>query len=280
MIGGQPVVIANEIRLHRSVHKGVFLVLEGRDDRLFYERFICAATCKIKVAPNKPNVCEVIRILDGVGFPGVIGIIDSDFDEVEGRILGSANIFRGHGHDLEGMLLQSSALDAVLIELGSSEKIARFGRDPRAAILAAAFPVSCLRLYSERNGGLLRFKGVRHRNFVSSTNLEIDRYGLVQEVKNCSQRQDIREATLIAAIDAIAAEGHDPWKMCAAPDLLAALSVGLRGPLGNNDAASVRDDQLRRALRLAYTPALFSISAPKQAIQSWEAQNVPFRVLP
>jgi hypothetical protein len=39
MIGQQPVVIANEIRLWRALHKGAFMLVEGRDDRLFYERF-------------------------------------------------------------------------------------------------------------------------------------------------------------------------------------------------------------------------------------------------
>ena len=36
----RPVVIANEIRLKRSQHPGAFLVVEGRDDRLFWERYI------------------------------------------------------------------------------------------------------------------------------------------------------------------------------------------------------------------------------------------------
>jgi Protein of unknown function (DUF4435) len=280
MIGPQrPVVVANELRLWRAVHKGAFLLLEGRDDRLFYEKFVDGMACKIKVVENKANVCEIVRILEAEDFPGILGIVDADFDLIEGRAAGSGNLVFGDSHDLEGMLIRSPALSGILIEFGSSSKIERFGRDIRTAILQAAYPVACLRLYSERSGDMLRFSGLSHRRFVEPHTLNVDRTALAREVKNCSRRQDIPDGYLVEQIENIEREGHDPWQFCVGDDLLAALSIGLRGAFGNSNAQQVRDDQLRTALRLAYNSNHFITSLQHLAIKRWEACNDPFQIL-
>jgi hypothetical protein len=155
----RPVVIANEIRLLRSQHKGAFLLVEGRDDRLFAQRFISQNNCKVIVAEGKRNLLGVSEILESNGFSGICGFIDSDFDNVECRKYPSGNIISTEYHDLEGTLLCSSALDVVLGEYGSADKINRFG-DARKAILEAAYPMGCMRLYSERAGLNLRFEGL------------------------------------------------------------------------------------------------------------------------
>ena len=136
------VVIANEIRLRRSQHRGTFVIVEGRDDRLFYERFFDLQQCKFIVADGKAKVCEVIRILDADSFRGVLGIVDADFDLLEEIPVSSLNVIQGDCHDLEATLVRSPALDRVLREFGSEDKIQRFvanaGRDIRHVLLTAA----------------------------------------------------------------------------------------------------------------------------------------------
>lgn len=63
--------IANEIRMTRSQYTGAFLIVEGRDDRLFMASFISQSTCTIEVAQGKQNVCDVIEILNEDNFHGV-----------------------------------------------------------------------------------------------------------------------------------------------------------------------------------------------------------------
>src|SRR5712691_6321032 len=107
MMHRRPIVVANEIRLKRSQHSGTFFVLEGRDDRLFWERFVDRTTCRIVVAEGKESVCEVVDTLDEDGFKGVIGLVDADFDRLEGRRPTSSNLVIGDSHDLECTLLRS-----------------------------------------------------------------------------------------------------------------------------------------------------------------------------
>jgi Protein of unknown function (DUF4435) len=275
----RPVVIANEIRLKRSQFRGSFLVVEGRDDRLLSERFADLSQCKIQVAEGKASVCEVISILDNDGFAGVAGLVDADFDRIQGRQTPSANIIVSDLHDLESMLIRSRALDAVLVEHGSSEKLQLLGRDVRELLILAASPIGCLRLHSERCQLNLRFDGLDYGRCINQRTLEIDSLQLIEAVKNRSQRPELSTQVLLTAIEEIRAENHNPWELCAGPDLIATLSIGLRRAFGTNNSSDVNEDQLRRALRLAYTTEEFKSSSFGQSLSNWESRNSPFVIL-
>ena len=112
-----PNVRANAIRLKRQEHEESFLVVEGRDDRLFFEQFVNRQYCLVIVADGKQNVADVVGILEADGFPGVAGVTDADLDHVEGIRPASANVIVLETVDLEALLIRSPALDRVLVEL-------------------------------------------------------------------------------------------------------------------------------------------------------------------
>jgi hypothetical protein len=279
VIHRRPVVIANEIRMRRSQHVGAFLVTEGRDDRLLCERFISPADCKLVIAEGKTSVCEVIEILEDAGFSGVVGLIDADFDRIVNVQHSSPNIIVTESHDLECLLIRSSALEVVLGELASSEKLATFGNDFRAILLRAATPIGALRLYSHRAQLGLRFDGLRYPTFINRESLEIDSEALVKEVRNRTQRQNLPVHEILGGIKAVQTEGNDGWSLCCGDDLLGILSYGLRHAIGDNPAQLVSEEQLRRALRLAFSDQLFQDSTLSAALRTWEKENATFRVL-
>jgi hypothetical protein len=279
MIRRRPAVLANEIRMKRSQHLGAFIIVEGKDDRLFSERFFLKETCKIIVADGKGNVCDVVRILDDDGFRGHLGVVDSDFDRIEGRPPLSSNLVSHDLHDLECMLLQSNALELLLGEFGSREKLEGFGHNVRCALLTAAYPIGCLRLHSERTELRLNFQELTYTNCIDSDTLQINRGSLIREVKNRSQRPDIDEGALNEAIKTIEAEELDPWAICAGPDLMGILSLGLRRALGSNKAATIQEEHLQRCLRLAYSNDEFAVSVLRSRLCDWESRNLPYRIL-
>ena len=136
----KPIARANEIRLKRQQHNGCFLVVEGRDDRLVFEQYIDADSCAIVVADGKQNVAEVIHLLDEDCFTGVVGVVDADLDRLLDIELESNNIIVLETVDLEALLIQSSALERVLVELGSRGKIARFEKDVGRLFLKLRLP--------------------------------------------------------------------------------------------------------------------------------------------
>jgi Protein of unknown function (DUF4435) len=275
--------IANDIRLRRSQYRGTFVIVEGRDDRLFYERFFDVQQCKFDVAYGKEKVCEVIRILDADGFRGVLGIVDADFDLLDEIPVSSRNVIRGDCHDLEAMLVRSPAFDRVLREFGSEDKIQRFvsqaRKDIRHVLLTAATPLGYLRWHSLRSDLRLRFDGLLFPQFVERVTLTADRAKLITTVKNHSQRQDLDNYALELAIRRLEDQTHNPWQLCNGHDLVEVFSIGLRRAIGSQSGSAVRVEEIERALRLAYEAVDFAASALYRAIREWEQRNHPFRIL-
>ena len=205
---------ANAIRLKRQVHKGCFLVVEGRDDRLFCEQFIDDEACSVIVAEGKDNVVATIEMLEADGFPGVAGIVDADFDHIEGDGCSSDNIITLETVDLEALLIRSSALDRVMVELGSRKKIAKFGRGVRETLLAAAMPIGCLRLHSLRAGLNLRFQDFKYATCLDAQSLTIHIRSLVRKMANRSQRSHLPCQDVVREIVVIQASMDDHWLIC------------------------------------------------------------------
>jgi hypothetical protein len=115
----QPEVIANEIQLWRQVHKGSFLLVEDRAQKLLYERFLASEQSKAHVAGDKATVRRVISILGHRSIRGVLGVIDRDLDALTSNSLPDPNLIYGDCNDVESMLIKSGSLGKVLRELGS-----------------------------------------------------------------------------------------------------------------------------------------------------------------
>ena len=275
----RPTVKANEIRLKRQDHKGCFLVVEGRDDRLFFEQFVDRDACSVTVASGKQDVAAVIQILKADHFAGVVGVIDADFDHVEGTERVNDNLITLETVDLEALQIRSSALDRVLVELGVKKKIADFGKDVRETLLSAALPIGCLRLHSLRTGMNLTFRGLKYAACIESKSLTIDVRSLVREVKNRSQRSDLQCQEVARKIETIQRSVGDLWLVCYGADMVAILAIGLKSALGTNSAQAVAPELLRSCLRLAYQWSDLVNSQLGRDIREWTARNPGFRVL-
>ena len=118
-----PESIATSILLLRAVHKGSVLIVEGYSDSRLYGKFIDGDNCQIVNAYNKSSAVRVTELLEKKNFFGIVTIVDADFWSIEGYEHPSSNILRTDTHDLETMLVSSPALDHVLAEYGSQDKI-------------------------------------------------------------------------------------------------------------------------------------------------------------
>ena len=208
---------ANAIRLQRSIFSGTFLLVEGSSDKIFYERFIDKVACKLVIISGKPSskvrVIAVLEILDKSSFQGVLAIVDADFDRLE-TLPYNPNVLRTDSHDLETMLLNSFALDKVIAEFGSEDKIIKFGRDVRTALLEASMSLGYLRWISQRDGFNLTFNGITFSKFIDEQSLQIDEFKLIQEVKNKSQAFSLQNEDLQQRLTNQKSSDYDPWQVC------------------------------------------------------------------
>lgn len=274
----RPVIIANEIRLKRSQHSGGFLIVEGRDDRLFCERYL-DERCGVIVAENKANVLEVVRILDEQGFAGVLGMVDRDFDVLEGTELPSPNVVSCDAHDLEMALVCSPAFDRLVVEFGSAEKIRALGGRIRELVLSVAAPVGYLRWLSRKRDLGLRFQGMRWASCIDRSSLVIDMVEFCRNVINVSQAPELEPEELFGDTENLRDPGHDLCQVCCGDDVLHVLSIALRKVLGTNNSGDVTVERLKQVLRLTFEEADLRSSALGTGINDWESRNPGYRVL-
>jgi len=275
--------IASEIRLTRGPSfSGAFLIVEGEtSDLRVYGRLIDRELCRIIPSHGKENAIHVLEILESENFAGVLAIVDADFWRLEGRELPSSNLFITDTHDLETMILKSPALDKLLTEFGSADKIERFierlGKSIRDVLLDSGTPIGYLRWISQKEGLSLRFEGIVFSRFLDDEALNIDDSEMITEVKNKSQRHDLRVEDLRNSIDELANTNHDPWDICCGHDLVCILSFGFRKALGSK---TVGPELIETSLRLAYEATYFLVTQLYKSLRVWEKANQPFRIFP
>ncbi len=273
---------ANKIKLLRTTFSGTFLLVEGSSDKIFYERFIEKLACELVIISGKPSsklrVIAVLKKLDESDFQGVLAIVDADFDRLD-SVQSSPNLLCTDTHDLETMLIKSSALEKVVAEFGSEEKITKFNQDIRQTLLKTGMSVGYLLWISQRDGLNLTFNGIKFSRFVDEQTLEIDELKMIREVNSKSQTCSLKDTDLQQKLASYKSSNHDPWQVCCGHHLVEILSISLRKAIGSNKAVEIEPNSLERNLRLAYEEVHFHQTQLYSEIRIWENNNEPFKVL-
>jgi hypothetical protein len=259
-----------------------FLLVEGESDQSALTRFLIEACCEILVCHRKSNVLRAVSLLDSDKEEGFLAIVDADFDHVERRLSSSVNCILTEFHDLEVMLLSSSAFDRILMELGSQTKLRDFqeasGRPIRESLFDAAAPLGLLRLANEREIWGLKFDGFQYARRIDVNSLVVDIehviVALVQR-SGCGIKAD----QVKDGYKAIAETSLDRLQICCGHDVVDVLSVALRNLVGTCDVCDVRPELLERELRLAFDFEDFSSTGLYASIRQWETRNPSFLVL-
>jgi len=305
-----PIEIASDIRLQRQSHKGSFLVVEGRDDRLFFEKFIDHQTCEIIVANGKKHVMDVVSLLESQLFDGIVGGVDGDLDHIENTVTSHVNIlvletveplakptlnkinrrknrlidlqFRGFARgsvDIEALMIISPAFESMLSEWGHRKKIAQVEHDIRSILVNAAVWIGCVRLYSHRRGFNFKFQGLRFKRCIDIESLTIKIDDLVLEVLNRSQRHNLSISEIIEDIKVIHNTITDEWLISYGKDMVEILTVILRQGIGSKQSKRISSETIKSGLRQSYHRNYFNKTKLAKDCQDWESRNEPYHIL-
>ncbi|WP_341736411.1 DUF4435 domain-containing protein [Microcoleus sp. CAWBG640] len=278
----KPDRIANRIRLLRtqSQYTGSILIVEGDTDARVWKNLVHSTKCRVEIAHNKDNAVKVLNILEQGNFVGVLAIVDADFNILEGTVSVSQNLLFTDTHDLETMLLKSPALEKVLAEHGSEDKIKLFAKDIRQTLLESAKVIGYLRWASLKFDYCLKFEGLEFKKFVDEKTLALNESKLIKTLKDKSQKLGLDDREIQQKMDSLKTNTQDIWYICCGHDMIAILSIALCKALGSCNSKQVEPNVLEINLRLAYESAHFRLTKLYIAIQTWEQTNQPFEVLP
>ena len=271
-----PGTLVAEIKMDRMSHDGAFLIVEGKDDIRFWtqRRHV---DCELVDGEGKQNVIGGVQRLDATSFAGVLGIVDSDYDTLNGISIESENLLLTDAHDLECLLCRSSALDKVLAEYGSRPKIERFeneaGADVRTGLLERALIFGRLRWAAVRCDPVIGLKKFRVPQFVDENTWTVNYEKLLRAALPDSPDDALAMKRRIDELPEA-----DPWYVARGHDMVAILRIGLRRTLGEI-RPNVGVKEIGKALRLAMTPGDLQATKLWADMRTWETANHPYMVL-
>ena len=271
-----PGILAAEIEMHRRVHAGAFLVVEGKDDLRFWRRWR-HSDCELVDGEGKDKVVNGVRRLDSRGVRGVLGVVDSDYDTFRGEDLSSPNLVATDAHDLECVLCRSQALEAVLTERGDPSRIRRFEDDTgvavRQSLLDRALVFGRVRLAATLWDDTQVMPELRVPRFLDEETWIVDGAALMDAVVARSGRDRETWENRVASF-----AGADPWFVARGHDMIEILRIGLRKVLGNMGAAVGRDD-IAKDLRLAMSREYLEATRLWVGMRAWQDINHPYAIL-
>lgn len=271
-----PHILANEVEMHRQIHTGAFLVLEGKDDLRFW-RARHHRSCELVDGEGKLNVVHALHLLDSRRFKGALGLVDSDYDTFRSGERLSANLVTTDAHDLECVLCRSKALEAVLAEHGDASKIRRFedveGTDVRQALLDRALVFGRVRLAATLWDETEAMRHIRVQRFIDESDWRVDAEALIGNVADRSARD--RRAWQSRTDDF---QHEDPWFVVQGHDMVEILRIGLRRVLGDMPR-TIGVKGLASGLRLAMSREWLEATGLWKGVRGWERANPTFVVL-
>lgn len=271
-----PGILAAEIEMLRQTRSGAFLIVEGLDDVRFWRKWR-HPQCELVAGEGKANVLGSVQRLDSRSVPGILGVVDSDYDTFTGGDLPSVNLVATDAHDLECLLCRSKALDAVLHERGDAKKIERFenecGMDVRRALLDRALVFGSVRLAATLHGAADAMPVIRVPRFLDERGWTVNGDALLDAV---AERSGSARATWRRRVEALLT--YDPWYVVRGHDMVDLLRLGLKTVLGDMPNSVGRED-LRADLRLAVTRECLESTGLWAGVEAWENSNAPFSIL-
>jgi hypothetical protein len=273
--------IAAQIRMERQIHKGSFLLVEGHNDDRTLSNFIDETNCSMVISFGKENAMEALRLLEEDGFEGVVCVVDSDFDHIDGVNHDFDSLILTEHHDMDMTLFMSDAFVRVLYDAGIKVKSDRVNASPaeiRKLILGAAGPLASLRWLSYKREWRLNFKDIDFI-FISRTKLECDISAMIDIVSaNSSDKSGELSPENLKRVFRLAT-GYDLSVLCNGHDVMTIFGIGLTDLLGNLRIPDAWGSKIATSMRAQFDRPTFERTDIYRKLRAWETANPPFKIL-
>jgi hypothetical protein len=271
------------VLVRNGLGKEAILLVEGPTDVHFWRQ-----VGREKVYPKPCNgreaVLKELRAVHAGGpIPGLLAVIDADWDHIEGTQHRLADLFTTDTRDLESMLV---LCDARVHRRGLESRRPRRAeglrgvrrRGPPSAALGERATLRTAALASSAAWLHLQVARPMLNDHVDPKTWRVDEAGLLKALVGLGLAPD--EATLRAELAALPEQVQDAW-LCRGHDLLILLARALSGPLKRaGQKRPPGQDELRDYLTLVavrsdelYATRLFV------ALRAWGVQNPSYNFL-
>lgn len=228
---------------------------------------------------GKSNVIEILRQLKRYSVNGVIGIVDDDFDSLNGISHDLENLFYTDTHDIETLIMCSPAFEKVINEFGDMNKIHIAERkkqmEIRDIILMLCLPIGYLRWISQKRLWKLNFRDLPIDEVIDEEKLLLKEDLLIKKVLEKSGKIDVDEQEINRELESIKKGKHNPWLVCQGHDLIDILSFLFIKKQFKHHWKD-RANNIKGVLRVSYHISYFKNTKLFSRLIEWEKRNNGF----
>ena len=253
----QEAAIRSRLVFVRNARAETILLVEGETDVPFW-RLVGREKLFLIQCNGREAVLKELRAVHAGGpIPGLLAVIDADWDHIDGTQHDLPDLFTTDTRDLESMLVLCTRALEEVIWLHADPDARRAleasqGADLRALLLESARRFGRLRWLHLRRGCTFKWRDQWLNDHFDPKTWRVDEAGLLKALVGLGLAPD--EATLRAELAALP-EVQDAW-LCRGHDLLILLARALSGPLKRaGQSRPPGQDNLRDALTLAALPS-------------------------
>ena len=275
--------LAATVKMVRAAFPGAIVLVEGGKDLNVFKRLLDMGACYLINSNGRESLLLAIESLDSEAFAGVVGIADADFWNIDGDAPTSPNLFSTDFHDLEVMMLESSALDVLLSEYASEGKMAKFFsskkiKTARTWLKHQAELIGRLRLIASRHGIPLDFNGIRFQSFFARDSLVLDKEKCISSVLSNTADSTVSRADIDRYLGSLERR-VDHRQLCCGHDMCELLAIALRRGWGSQVLAIASPRNVEALLRMGYSKSDFELSQLYARLVMWQASHSPYRVI-
>lgn len=254
-----------------------YLIVEGESDESFFENILDCSKCKVVNLKGKENVKEFIEKQNKANKKGYLGIVDADFEHIDGYEKTVNNVILTDVHDIEMMIFSSnpnmrriySELTENIIINNFEEKHSKSFID---AIMEVAYEIGLLKMVMKRPQYCIDMKDIFYSDVINK-NFEVDIDELIRRVKK--RHHSLHE--IKKEIESLKEKKFDKYQVCCGHDVTSILAISFvsveNEGLGYGKRKHVTRNCIEELLRVIYNFDCFLNTKLYSAIVEWEKNN-------
>jgi hypothetical protein len=228
---------------------------------------------------GKTNVIEAIQSLYDDGYAGTVGMVDADFDRVDGVAISHEGLVVSAFHDFDLEMAFTDSLRRYLKETAHADKLEFSGglAGVRTALMQGVRPLSVLRYANQKLSLRYRLDRVSLEQFFND--LKADVPGMIDEVSQGRFATGLMKKQLEEHINRFLGLHLDLHQITSGHDFCAALGLALRDKLGGRKPQQTYRSEIELHLRLTFTLDDLASTTTYASLRAWEDENPGYKIL-
>ena len=181
---GSAMKMRNEYQIQFGIQ--YYLIVEGESDEHFFENILDCSKCKVMNLEGKAEVKKFIEDQNSANKKGYLGIVDADFEHIDGYEEQVKNVIITDVHDIEMLMFSSNPnMRRIYSELTENMIINNFEEKHQKSfldsIIKVAYDIGLLKMVMKRPKYYVNMKDIFYSDIINKE-FELDIDTLIEAV--------------------------------------------------------------------------------------------------